>query len=370
MRTKRARGYTLIELLVVISIIAILIGLLLPAVQSAREAARRVQCINNLKQIVLAAINYDNVYGSLPPGGCFQAYAGDYSDGAGHLVRMAEFLDQRPIANATNYSIPMYYAANTTVCGTSLNVLWCPSDGEIVNLKHTYDAPYTFDGGSLPMTYSSYAGNMGTWPSVAFDPSSGGNQAGLKAVNGVLFFIGFPPGNPVTIYGTSYPGQLGKAPLRLADVTDGLSNTIAYGEHAHGLFRRTPDANGVVDFYDWNWWTSGNFGDTIFATFFPMNPQKKMKTDYYECGALIQGDDMVTAASSFHPGGCNFAKLDGSVCFIKETVDSWTIDPTTCAPIGWTYKSPFYVAGPGARWHVYQALSTVNGCEVISAGSY
>src|SRR4029077_20282016 len=116
--------------------------------------------------------------------------------------------------------------------------------------------------------------------------------------NGVFFTIGYPPGNPVTIYGTPYPGQSGISPARFADVTDGLSNTIAYGEHAHGLFSRTADSHGNSDFNDFNWWVSGNFGDTLFTTYFPLNPQNKLKTDYYEGGAFIQGDSMVLSASS------------------------------------------------------------------------
>jgi prepilin-type N-terminal cleavage/methylation domain-containing protein len=163
-RIDRRRGFTLIELLVVIAIIGVLIGLLLPAVQAAREAARRLQCTNNLKQIILALHNYESATGSFPPGSCWQPDAGDHSDAPGHLVRIAWYLEQSPIANAVNFSIPMYYSANTTVCGTGLNVLWCPSDGDIVNLRKLYPAPFTWDGGPLPMTYSSYVANLGTWP--------------------------------------------------------------------------------------------------------------------------------------------------------------------------------------------------------------
>jgi prepilin-type N-terminal cleavage/methylation domain-containing protein/prepilin-type processing-associated H-X9-DG protein len=368
-QTHRNRGFTLIELLVVITIIAILVGLLLPAVQSAREAARRAQCINNLKQIILALHNYESAWGSFPPGYCWQAYAGNYSDAPGHLVRIIPHLEQTPIANALNFSIPMYYSANTTVCGTGLNVLWCPSDGSIVNQRYLYPAPYTWDGGPLPMTYSSYAGNMGTWPTFGYVSStSGGDQQSLSQVNGVLFNIGYPPGNPVTIYGTPEPGRPGISPARISTVTDGLSKTIAYGEHAHGLFSRTPDVNGIVDFNCWNWWTSGNFGDTLFTTYFPMNPQKKLTTGYFEGGTFMQGDDMVTAASSFHPGGANVAFCDGSVRFLKESIDSWKIMANSL-PEGVTYQAFKYVPAPGSI-HVYQALSTRNGGEVISADSY
>src|SRR5258708_19058877 len=103
-RRAREAGFTLIELLVVIAIISVLIGLLLPAVQSAREAARRIQCTNNLKQIILAAFNYESANGSLPPGYCWQAYAGNYTDAAAHLVRIAPYLEQSGIFNAMNFS--------------------------------------------------------------------------------------------------------------------------------------------------------------------------------------------------------------------------------------------------------------------------
>jgi prepilin-type N-terminal cleavage/methylation domain-containing protein/prepilin-type processing-associated H-X9-DG protein len=373
-RSTRTKGFTLIELLVVISIISVLIGLLLPAVQSAREAARRIQCSNNLKQIVLALLNYENANGSLPPCSFWQAYAGDYSDGAGHFVRVAPFLEQNGLYNAMNWSLPMYCDQNTTIAGNAVSTFWCPSDGQIVGYHYEY--PPGAIGlpclkGPLPMTYSSYAGSLGKWPIFGYvDATFSTDQAALPQVDGVFLPGGYPPGNPVTIYGTSYPGRPGNAPAKLASITDGLSNTFAYSEHAHGLFSKTPDSQGNTDFNDWNWWVSGNFGDTIFTTFFPLNPQNKLKTDYYEGGAFIQGDSFVLSASSFHPGGASFAFMDGSVKFIKETIDSWKIDPATSLPTGWTYQAPFYRPGPNAKVPVYQALSTRNGGEVISDGSY
>jgi prepilin-type N-terminal cleavage/methylation domain-containing protein/prepilin-type processing-associated H-X9-DG protein len=372
MRRSRTRGFTLIELLVVIAIIGVLIGLLLPAVQSAREAARRVQCTNNLKQLALGLANYESSYGTLPPGYCWQAYAGNYTDAAGHLVRITQFVDQSAIYNAMNFDLPMYYAQNSTVTGTGLSVLWCPSDGSIVNLRYTYPTG-NVDGSPLPMTYSSYVGNMGSWPTFeSVFSTSAGNPAWLAQANGVLFNIGYPPGDPVTIYGTSYPGQSGRPPLRLSEVSDGTTSTIAYGEHAHGLFSRTPDAQGITDFYDWNWWVSGNFGDTLFTTYYPMNPQRRLTTAYFGGGATIQGDDFVVSASSFHPGGANFAFLDGSVRFLKETINSWSINPATGFPPGVSYNQATsqYVIAPGTSVPVYQALSTRSGGEIVSADSY
>jgi prepilin-type N-terminal cleavage/methylation domain-containing protein len=149
-RTAAARGFTLIELLVVIAIIAVLIGLLLPAVQSARESARRTQCTNNLKQLALALANYEDTNGCFPPGFCGQAYAGDFEDAAGHLVPLTQFLEQSGIYNAMNFNLPMYCSENTTVRAASISTLWCPSDGGTVGYRYTYPAGY---GASVGFTY-------------------------------------------------------------------------------------------------------------------------------------------------------------------------------------------------------------------------
>ena len=361
------RGFTLIELLVVIAIIAILIALLLPAVQSAREAARRFQCANNLKQIVLALHNYESANGSFPMGFCWQSYNDGYgyTDAAGAMVRLTQFIEQSAIYNAMNFSIPIYYNANTTVCGAGLSVLWCPSDGSIVNLRNTASDPgMVYDG--MPMAYSSYAGSLGTWK--YFPYGTGADQTQLGLMNGMFQYIGMVPGvNPFTIWGTPYSNSGSVSPVKIASITDGLSNTIAFSEH--GL--RT------TDLYSWNWWVTGFYGNTLFTSFYPINPQSKVGVAYTVInfpGYNYQVPDTVLSASSYHPGGANFAFADGSVHFIKETIQSWQLiaNGSTLVPAGFTINATgqFIPSGPSAQLGVYQKLSTRNGNDVVSSDSY
>jgi prepilin-type processing-associated H-X9-DG protein len=297
-----------------------------------------------------------------------------YTDACSELVRLTQYIEQGAIYNAMNFSLPMYYSANTTVTAAGLSLLWCPSDGAIVGLRYTFQG-FTFDGG-LPMTitYSSYCGSLGTWN--YFPIGTGVDQQQLSAMNGIFQYIGMPAGiNPVSIYGTSYPNSGSVSPVKLSSITDGTSNTIAWSEHAHGLFSTTASTNqagqSIIDFYCWNWWVSANYGDTVFTELYPINPMRKIGTGYSD---MNQGDIMVMSASSFHPGGANFAFADGSVHFLKDSIQSWQLvkNGANLVPAGFTMASngTFTPTSTAAQLGVYQKLATRNGGEAVSSDQY
>jgi prepilin-type N-terminal cleavage/methylation domain-containing protein/prepilin-type processing-associated H-X9-DG protein len=332
-----ARGFTLIELLVVISIIGVLVGLLLPAVQSAREAARRARCINNLKQLALATINYEANWSTLPASGWLQGVSptvgvynadGSFNVSEDLFVDVLPYLEQLPLANAMNYSVNVFTAINATISATGVGVLWCPSDAGVEHSSALPDGNF-YDPGIYQMFYTSYAYNLGTWWQI-----------------------------PKYNYLANGP-FLGHATIRLAAVLDGTSNTFAFTEHTRAIL--SPD-----DQLCYHWWTSAFFDDTGFHTLYPINPQRIMSTTTGEGADVYR-----IAASSRHPGGANFVMLDGSVRFLKDTIDCWTPDPISGLPPGVTFDDEHKVLiGSAMKLGVYQKLSTRNGGEVISADAY
>jgi prepilin-type N-terminal cleavage/methylation domain-containing protein/prepilin-type processing-associated H-X9-DG protein len=363
---RRNRGFTLIELLVVIAIIAVLISLLLPAVQSAREAARRAQCVNNLKQIGLAVHNYISA-NDVFPWGCYrQHYPSDptgypYTSG-GSFIALLPFFEQQSVYSSINFNYNMFSAGNTTVTGTSLSTLHCPSDPSIETKILNPGGAGNLDGGDMVMCYSSYGGCAGTWFQLPrYSWTAAEFQAGITNQNGVIIYIGYD--NPLIVQGNVYTG-LSRGCLKISSVTDGTSNTLMYSERAHGMLSPS-------DQQCWNWWCSGNFGDTSFSTMYPINPFKK---DPFIAFGGYQGgsDDFVSAASSFHPGGANFGLCDGSVRFLKDSIQCWPLNPATGFPVGVSLDAAGLVfqLAPGTQIGVYQALSTRAGGEVTSSDQY
>jgi prepilin-type N-terminal cleavage/methylation domain-containing protein/prepilin-type processing-associated H-X9-DG protein len=357
MRMNSRRGFTLIELLVVIAIIAVLIALLLPAVQSAREAARRAQCVNNLKQIALAAMNYHDQQGTFAIGSPLKPDpmyvllgwpAGSCLEDQSTFVSMLGQFDQQPLYNAMNFSRSIYSGANSTVYATGLTSLWCPSDGQIIGKRNSIGA--YGDNPNLTFAYTSYSCNFGTWyPEILYVcdiiyPAQPSSCAGFNAINS----------NSNGPFKYCYS-------LNISAITDGTSNTFLYGEKANGLFTSTES-------FCANWWGDSVSGDTVFTTLYPLNAYKKVPNvaDEYDFS-------WVEGISSFHPGGANVAFADGSVHFIKESIQSWQYNPATGYPVGVTNNgggTGVYSLAPGTQFGVYQALSTRAMGEVISSDQY
>jgi prepilin-type N-terminal cleavage/methylation domain-containing protein/prepilin-type processing-associated H-X9-DG protein len=364
MKTSSRHGFTLIELLVVISIIAVLIALLLPAVQAAREVARRSQCVNNLKQMGLALANYESSITKFPPGNVTATIdvgmgLSSWTGWSPHAM-LLPFLDQAPLYNAANFSFICAQEStrgdrtNSTAVLTRVATFLCPSDG---------------NAGS--QFINSYYASLGATP-IQYNPPNG-DTSGI-----------------FTLYNSSTrSGSYG-----LSDITDGTSNTIAFGEGlvGDGLNQRSrsngmtgagsapsglnslfnagsnpalitqalqqcnnfwkgtailgnpsnPNAVGLKNYLG-RYWAMGERGYTLFHTLVPPN-----QNDYpwrlcgFTCPNCAPEGSAFCNANSNHPGGANFAFSDGSVRFIKSTI---------------AYKT-------------YWAIGTRNGGEAVSADSF
>jgi prepilin-type N-terminal cleavage/methylation domain-containing protein/prepilin-type processing-associated H-X9-DG protein len=367
MKADSRPGFTLIELLVVIAIIAVLIALLLPAVQSAREAARRSQCTNNLKQIGLGMHNYHTSSGTFPLGGTYAPYSAGYNIGWGSWsaqALMLGYLEQVPLYNASNFSWAVGpgqgFAMNSTVSTSILNVFICPSDG-LSPLKPdgTWGSPASLSCWQWTGVINNYMASLGTTTNYG---GAGSDTTGVFTQGG-------------RVYG-------------IQNITDGSSNTIAFGESLVGdgtietvkwrdgpVLAQKSATNGGKGLADANSDFKGVLVDLQACAVGLMNPtptagkynQKGFRwaeddggfgmfntvippsSTLYPVAWCALGrsnsnasDGMYQGSSSNHPGGCNFLFGDGSVHFLKSSISVTT----------------------------YWALGTKAGGEVVSSDSY
>jgi prepilin-type N-terminal cleavage/methylation domain-containing protein len=296
------RGFTLIELLVVIAIIAILIGLLLPAVQKVRAAAARIQCANNLRQLGLAAHNYHDVNQTFPPGVNQATYpsAPQYR-GYTLFVYLLPYFEQDNLYRQWDFATPLNNTSGNTGARTAtvLPVLLCPADVIPQN-------PVASQGRTYALT--SYGGNGG---SRSFDPAS-------ASADGIFHTTG-PGSQPA-------PNQ---RPVRIADISDGTSNTLLFGERNHRDPNYDTFANAGLasraSMASWGWWAASEgrlaVGDVTLSAYVPINYQVSVT---YGSGSSLPfkpiEEQRVCAFGSNHEGGASFTLADGSVRFISQAI--------------------------------------------------
>jgi prepilin-type N-terminal cleavage/methylation domain-containing protein len=317
-KNNRSRGFTLIELLVVIAIIAILIALLLPAVQQAREAARRTQCKNNLKQIGLAMHNYADTYNMFPPGACAKpnspgppGFGLDISIGA--FASILPYLEQANLQNLYVDTIP-WEAQQPQVAAAVVPSYLCPSNvGPTIDTNPAL-ASYPI-GTEIAATH--YLLSKGATQGWCLSPAEDLN-VGMFAIN---------------------------LRTKFRDITDGSSNTLCAGEGAtggrwkvasganpnvaipppagrvqQGWIAPQPNPLGIQSLSGFT--TGGNFGTTVWVI--NKNPVVETVYDDSDLGNCNSASDYTSNFRSQHVGGSQFLLGDGSTRFVSENIDQGT----------------------------------------------
>ena len=289
-RRRTSRGFTLIELLVVIAIIAILIALLLPAVQQAREAARRTQCKNNLKQIGLAVHNYADVYNALPNANC------GISDTSGGslFVSILPFIDQANAYSLFDFNQSNSSTHNVNVTSQQLPFYLCPSSP----MRRAVPS-CSSDSGRAPGHYAVCGGTEDYniyWTTGSPDP--------------------MPVQNGAIVYTESTVGK-----VRFRDITDGTSTTLMVGETAYNLpdYKFSSGSCSGESRYSFTYWSNPYPGSAVCFTASDFNPHDIADDSIFH-------SEWRKSFRSDHVGGVQFVFVDGSVHFISENIDADLLD--------------------------------------------